>query len=79
MFISDNCAFFHLWWKENLVKHHRVSKYYENGFLQKFLLHYMSSLTAKFVGDSHIYTRIYFSFLENLKETWNAFITKLQP
>ena len=29
----------------------------------------MSSLTAKFVGDSHIYARIYFSFLENLKET----------
>ena len=30
MFISNNRASFHLWWKENLVKHQRVSKYYEN-------------------------------------------------
>ena len=30
MFINNNLASFHLWWKENLVKHQRVSKYYEN-------------------------------------------------
>ena len=30
MFIINNCASFHLWWKENLVIHQRVSKYYEN-------------------------------------------------
>ena len=30
MFISNNCASQHLWRKENLVKHQRVSKYYEN-------------------------------------------------
>ena len=30
MFISNNRASFHLWWKENLVKHQKVSKYYEN-------------------------------------------------
>ena len=30
IFISNNRASFHLWWKENLVKHQRVSKYYEN-------------------------------------------------
>ena len=30
LFISNNCASFHLWWKENLVKHQKVSKYYEN-------------------------------------------------
>ena len=30
MFISNNRASFHLWSKENLVKHQRVSKYYEN-------------------------------------------------
>ena len=29
MFISNNRASFHLWWKENLVKHQKVSKYYE--------------------------------------------------
>ena len=28
MFLSNNPASFHLWWKESLVKHHKVSKYY---------------------------------------------------
>ena len=27
MFITNNHASFHLWWKENLVKHQKVSKY----------------------------------------------------
>ena len=31
MFISNNCASFHLWWKENLLKQQRVSEYYKNG------------------------------------------------
>ena len=30
MFISNNCPSFHLWWKENFVKHKKVSRYYEN-------------------------------------------------
>ena len=30
MFVSSNRASFHLWWKENLVKHQKVSKYYKN-------------------------------------------------
>ena len=30
MFISNNCGSFNFWGKENLVKHHKVSKYYEN-------------------------------------------------
>ena len=30
MFISNNRASFHLWWKKNLVKNQKVSKYYEN-------------------------------------------------
>ena len=30
IFISNNRALFHLWWKENLIKHQKVSKYYEN-------------------------------------------------
>ena len=29
MFISNNRTSFHLWWKENLVKHRKVSKYHE--------------------------------------------------
>ena len=30
MFISKHCPLVHLGWKENLVKHQKVSKYYEN-------------------------------------------------
>ena len=30
MFISNNSTSFHLWCKENFVKHQKVSKYYEN-------------------------------------------------
>ena len=29
MFIKNNRPSFHLWWKENLVKHRKVSKYYD--------------------------------------------------
>ena len=28
LFITNNCASFHLWWKENLVKHQKVLQYY---------------------------------------------------
>ena len=43
-----NHALFHLWWKENLVKNQKVSKYFENHCLQNFLLRFMSLLTAKY-------------------------------
>ena len=36
MSVSNNHPSFHLWWKENLVKHQKVSKYYENILLQFF-------------------------------------------
>ena len=29
-FITNNLVSFHLWWKENLVKYQKVSKFYEN-------------------------------------------------
>ena len=36
MFLSNNRVSFHLCWKKNLVKHQRVSKYYENDCLLLF-------------------------------------------
>ena len=30
IFISNNHASFHLWWKENLVEHRKFSKYYDH-------------------------------------------------
>ena len=69
---------FHLWWKENFVKHRKVSKY-EPHCLQNLLLLFMLLLTTKFVKNSQILPRIFFIFLKNvLKQTWNSFNTKFQ-
>ena len=60
-----NQASFHLWWKENLVKHKRFSIYYDHGCLQNFLLHFISLLTVLTVKNSrHIFGEIYFTFLK---------------
>ena len=64
--MSNNRPSFHLWRRKNLVKHEKVSKYYENDCLQNFLSLFMSLLTAKFVRNSHTDARIYFSFLKNV-------------
>ena len=58
MFITNNHASFHLWRKENLVKHQKVSKDDENDFLEKFILILTSLLKAPVVKKSHIYDRI---------------------
>ena len=54
MFISKNHASFHLRRKQNLVKHQKLSKYYENYCLQKFILLFMSLLAVPIVENSHI-------------------------
>ena len=54
MFMSNNRASLHLWWQKSLVKHQKVSKYYENDCLQNFLSLLMSLLTAKFVKNDQI-------------------------
>ena len=79
-FISKNRASFNLWWKENLVKHEKVPKYYKTDFLQNFLFFFMFLLTTKFVKNSHFWGIGFFIFLQNvLKETWISFYTKFAP
>ena len=46
MFISNHRATFHLWRKENLLRHQKVLNYYENDCLQNFLLLFVSLLTG---------------------------------
>ena len=53
-FINNNHASFHFWLKENLIKHRKVSKYYENGCLQNFPLFFMFLLTVPTVKNSNI-------------------------
>ena len=57
MFISNNRPLFYLWWKENFVKHWKVSKYYGTDCLKSFLLLIMLLSTTNFVKNSHIYAR----------------------
>ena len=77
--ISKNRTSFHLWWNENLGKLQQVSKYYGKDCLQIFLLLLMSLLKTKFVKNSHIWGKIYLTFLKNeLKQTRNSFNTKFQ-
>ena len=54
MFISNNRPLFPLWWKENLVNHRNVSKYYETNcrsrldiFDKQFCWHLVYLLTYK--------------------------------
>ena len=77
MFYSNNRPSFRLSWKENLVKHWKVSNNYETDCQQNFLLLCMFLLTTTSVKKSHILARIFFIFLKTaLNETWNAFSTK---
>ena len=55
MFISNNYALFYLWLKDKLVKHQKVSKYYENEYSYRpFALSNM----AKIFLISHILQNI---------------------
>ena len=63
-FITNNRASCHLWLKENLLNHQKVSKYYEHDcLLENFILLFMSLLTVLIVKSSHILAGIYFVFL----------------
>ena len=59
MFITNNNASFHLCSKENLVKHQKVSKYYEHDYLRKSHLLFMSLLTDGIVKNSYNFVKIY--------------------
>ena len=80
MFINNNRVLFHLWWKENLSKHQKVSRYYERGCPKNFLWLFMSLLTAPIDKNSHIQARIYIIFIKKfLKQTWKSFNTNFWP
>ena len=67
MFITNERASFHLRRKENVVKHQKASKYYENDCLQKIFLLFMSLLTVPVVKNSHIEAGISFMLLKNVQ------------
>ena len=79
MFLSNNLPSFQLWWKQNLVKDRKVSKYYETDYLQNILLLFMFLLTTNFAENNHSYAGIFFIFLKTvLNQTWNDINTKFR-
>ena len=86
MFISNICALFHLWWKENLVKHQKVSKYENNCRKKRFFmtwfpsLHYISNIASYYVLSifTNLFATVVFSlFLRNYLENYKGFTTNL--
>ena len=56
----------------------KILKYYQHDCLQKFILHFVSSLEALIVKSSHILAGFYFIFLKIvLEQTLKAFNTNL--
>ena len=56
MLVTNNHTSFHLWWKENLPNHEKVSKYDKHDRLENILL--------LIVENSRILAGIYFAFLK---------------
>ena len=77
MFISNNGASFQLWWKENLVKHRKVSKYYETDCGFWWLM--KSIETIKYVEVSAVVIPFVFIFydLSNTPEEYSIFTVRI--
>ena len=54
-----------------MAKHQRVSKHYENDYLQNFLFQYMPLMTAKFVENSNYEATIYRIYLSKERPKTN--------
>ena len=50
--------------KKKLIKHQKVSKYYDRHCLKNLLLHFMSLLIVPIFKNSHAVVEIYFIFLK---------------
>ena len=73
-------SFFYLWWKDNLVKRQKVSKYYEIDCHENFLLLFMFLLTVPIAKNCYIWVEMHFIFLKSmLKQTWRSFNTNFWP
>ena len=62
MFITNNYASFHLWWKENLEKYQKSQNVMSMIVWKIFFCNFFFLLTALIVHDSLILAGIYFIF-----------------
>ena len=59
LFNTNNQALLHLWWKENLVKHQKFSKYYDLGWnFRLWKLCLVENLMTKFPDPPNKYTAL---------------------
>ena len=82
MFISNNRALFHSWWKENLVKHQNVPIYYEKWLPAKFSLAFCVFIKRSICLNESCLGQnlLYLIFLKNvLISSWKSFNFKFQP
>ena len=63
MFITNNQDSFQLWGKGNLVKHQKVSNYYDQDCLKNFRLYFMSLIRSPIFENSHFPAEVFFIFL----------------
>ena len=70
----SHSVWFHMWCKENLIKHQKVWKQYDSGCLRIFHFLFTSLLTAPIVK------KIYFIFLKSIvKQTSTSFNINIWP
>ena len=84
MFISNNRASFHLRWKENLVKHETISKYYESECRTFNIFRNPSEIENIFIwtkvfSNYHIKTKFGVIFESHRRQKCNGFYKDLCP
>ena len=80
MFIRNTRSSFHWWRQSNLVKHRKVSRYYETDCSQNFLSLFVFLWKIKILKNFHIQDRVLFICLKkSLKETSSYLYNKFQP
>ena len=65
MLISNNRASFHLWWKENFVKHQKVSKYHGNDCRSAAFLEKLAQMQVVFCEFCSILQNAFFTETSN--------------
>ena len=76
MFIKINRVSFHLWCKENLLKHQKASKYYESGCTFSGVYTHFDSFLPEVYKVDMIYNLAYRCF--KICSAWTKFYEELK-
>ena len=68
IYIRNNRTSFHLWWKENLVKYRKVSKYYETDCSSNFHNHELIfSIIKRWIQSNHKISKYFLTLGSGIK------------